>query len=121
MVRTFALGGRPKPFATAEDNVAPPMGVHNPLAHKYSENHTRSDVVFGGPDNVTRGEILLEQQAAYARRPHAGRSQLSSVVLTDEVRWPGHMRHRPKYPAERSNVLLTDALPPGAGKPPPTG
>ena len=56
---------RPSPFAVGEQ---PPPLLYNPLANKYSENHTHSQVVFGDANSVNEAQIYAEQQVGRAPR-----------------------------------------------------
>jgi hypothetical protein len=115
LMRTFAerqTNGAP-PFAVdhGQQLVLPP-GISNPLAKKYSEKHTESHFVLGGPEQVSATDIQREGLVAAARHRHAGRTQLSSVVLTDEVRWPAAPSNRAHGgKATCSSVELTDQQP----------
>ena len=82
-------------------------------------------IVMGGPEQVSHAEIVYEQQMAAARHKHAGRGQVSSVVLTDEVLWPaaptGRAHGGKSTQSDAVQQLLTDQLPKGVGAPPPAG
>ena len=117
-----------RPFASDGDEIlrAPP--------EKWG-SRKRSQIVIGGPDEVSTAEIAMQRQELQQRNPYAGRANSSSVILTDEVRWhainpvsgaPQDMQpvqHGGKPRAAQSHIggLLTDEMPQEAGRRPPTG
>ena len=84
----------------------------------------QSHFAFGGPEQVSPEEIAYEQYVAAQRHRHAGRSQASNVILTDEVRWPSGpppKAHGGKATQSVMHSMLTDQLPVGVGAAPPRG
>ena len=104
---------REAPFALEGDVYAAPTHVN--------DRHTYSQIALGGPDQITRADILMAQQAARLRNPHAGRSQLSSLQLTDEPPAPKPLPLPPRARAARSSIEITDQLPANAARRPPEG
>ena len=104
---------REAPFALEGDVYAAPTHVN--------DRHTYSQIALGGPDQITRTDILMAQQAARLRNPHAGRSQLSSLQLTDEPPAPKPLPLPPRARAARSSIEITDQLPANAARRPPEG
>ncbi|KAL1499338.1 hypothetical protein AB1Y20_011545 [Prymnesium parvum] len=102
-------------FGNPEDVVPQPSSPT-----KFSELHTRSQIVIGGPEQFTH-EALRQQVAASQQARHAGRTAQESLLLSDEAPpLPLPLRaHAGKTSA--STVALTDELPQGAGGPPPHG
>lgn len=103
-------------FANPEDIV--------PLASsptKYSEAITRSQIVIGGPEQVSTETIQQHVELAMQGR-HAGKSVKSSIEMTDEPpREPAviHRAHAGK--ATSSSVQLTDNMPEDIAARPPEG
>jgi len=109
----YAPANQPAPWGVEGDVLAAPGRV--------SDKHTYSQFQLGGPDEVTRADIVQAQQAARMRNPHAGRNQLSSLVMSDE---PVENRPTPRgnpARAARSSIEITDRLPPDAARQPPEG
>ena len=122
MVRTYNanVAATDRPFAT--DNDAPRPVGHNPQMTPYGEERARSNVVLAGPEQVRREDILSEQMAAQQRKPYAGRTNHSEVVLTDEVRWERQPQQRHRSDVGQQNQLsLCQDLPVHAGQRPPEG
>ena len=126
MVLTFAKPPQPAPFALDDGSNAlePPRSGRGRPNRQY-DDPKRSHIVMGGPEQVSHAEIVYEQQMAAARHKHAGRGQVSSVVLTDEVLWPaaptGRAHGGKSTQSDAVQQLLTDQLPKGVGAPPPAG
>ena len=121
MVRHVHQPAGQLPFARDDDPLPPPGP--NPLANKFSDA-MQSHFAFGGPEQVSPEEIAYEQYVAAQRHRHAGRSQASNVILTDEVRWPSGpppKAHGGKATQSVMHSMLTDQLPVGVGAAPPRG
>ena len=122
MVKTFSAQRMAAPFAMDGDDSVLPPDAGNPLQKRYSDEITKSHFALGGPEQVSQADIAYEQGVAAQRHRHAGRSQASNVILTDEVRWPtGPSARAHGGKSTYSQVQLNDQLPEGAGALPPAG
>jgi hypothetical protein len=83
--------------------------------------------LFRGPEDITEQDIRVAHRRLVANNPHAGRRQRSQVELQDEPKErPTGIQPTPRVeaiPIQQATIgpLLTDALPDGAARPPPTG
>ena len=95
------------PFAIEGDEPVTAAEPVNPLAGPFSEKHTKSHFVLGGPDQVSHHDIMDARERAQAGR-HAGRRQESSILLQDDVPSPRPPPRNHGGKATQSSVQLTD-------------
>ena len=91
---------------------------------KFSENHTRSQIVIAGPDQFSHMDLLQQNKLVQQQNPYAGRKQKGSFELTDRPQGAPEpvVAHRAcAGRGTRSSVELTDEPPEGCGKAPPQG